>query len=402
LKNSPAWEESSIISYLQQENAEVDTIIDDDGSILDGQNVIIDDTPLEEDDPTLNVSPRQIVEDAAENPNADIDDRLEHMLNLINDPNQIEEPEDIVTTPEPADETSGGDTGNVVATVHYTTTTNTEVPLDPYLNYHIAEFDSSVKHDVYPSPETETMISWGIGLVASLMLIVQLLKIILNLSKNSSYFTMRQYKMKAVYALLRDLAIFVFVLAIALSLHFHSWLDFVETNIENLFYGIYIFLLVWIISSVLLLYTCYTQLETFYNYESISKDISQLQDLKIFYENAYKEANDGLLVEDPRNEVSSTLMNQMKFQVMRQAFINPVELPVLTESFLRRDFNFSMYLGYCITDFLSEIIGFVNLFVYFFIAFMLGIYRLINLLDVDLGSCFIYAVPLVCFIILFL
>ena len=44
--------------------------------------------------------------------------------------------------------------------------------------------------------------------------------------------------------------------------------------------------------------------------------------------------------------VLSSVKNNINFQLMRQAFISPVELPIMTESFLRRDFNFSMYLGY--------------------------------------------------------
>lgn len=32
--------------------------------------------------------------------------------------------------------------------------------------------------------------------------------------------------------------------------------------------------------------------------------------------------------------------------MLRQIFINPMHLPVMTESYLRRDFHFAMYLGY--------------------------------------------------------
>jgi hypothetical protein len=368
LRDSTGALSSGKISYLQQPAPTNGG--DDSGSILDGQSIVIDDTLDQTPDSTVSTSPRQIVENAEENPNADLDDRLAHMLNLGNEPN----PPEIITAPVLADE----EPGQVTSTVHYTVTTTTTTPtqVNPLLNYHISEFDSSVKHDVYPSPETESMISWGIAFVGSMMLIVYILKFIINLSRNSSYFSMRQYKMKAVYAILRDLAIFVFILAIVLSLHFHSWLDFYETNIENLLYGVYIFILIWIVSSIILLYSCYVQLETFYNYEAISKDISQLQDLKRFYEQEYEEGND----------IHPNLIEQIRFQVMRQAFISPIELPILTECFLRRDFNFSMYLGYCITDFLSEIIGFISLYVYIFICMLLGIYRLINVLDVDLGS----------------
>ena len=32
---------------------------------------------------------------------------------------------------------------------------------------------------------------------------------------------------------------------------------------------------------------------------------------------------------------------------MRLIFINPMSIPVMTESFLRKDFHFAMYLGFC-------------------------------------------------------
>jgi len=85
---------------------------------------------------------------------------------------------------------------------------------------------------------------------------------------------------------------------------------------------------------------------------------------------------------------------------MRQAFIYPVELPILTEAFLRRDFNFSMYIGYCITDFLSDIIGFISLRVYFFLAMLFGLYRLVETMDVKPSSGFVYSVPIICLVIL--
>jgi hypothetical protein len=37
----------------------------------------------------------------------------------------------------------------------------------------------------------------------------------------------------------------------------------------------------------------------------------------------------------------------MEYLILRLLFINPVGLPAMTESFLRKDFHFAMYLGYC-------------------------------------------------------
>jgi hypothetical protein len=161
---------------------------------------------------------------------------------------------------------------------------------------------------------------------------------------------------------------------------------------ENLLYGVYIFLLIWTVSSLILLFTCYVQLETFYGYESISKDQKKLEDLKNIYEEMYTE----------NRQVHPAIKENVTFQIMRQAFISPVELPIMTESFLRRDFNFSMYLGYCISDFLSEIVGFISLKLYFFLAVLIGVYRLIEIADRKTASGILYGVPVLCFILLFL
>ncbi|CAI2385820.1 unnamed protein product [Moneuplotes crassus] len=270
--------------------------------------------------------------------------------------------------------------------------TTTEQVAQSHNNYHIKNFDSSVKHAVYPSPETDKMISWGIAFGGSFLVLIAFLKVILSCAGNFSYFSISQYKMKAVYSLLRDLAIFVFILSIVLMLHFHSYLDWYHTNLENLLYGLYIFTALWIFSSIVLFYTCYVRLETFLDYESISQDQEKLRDLKNVYE--------AMMIDD--HNISSSIRRNLNFQIMRQGFICPVELPILTESFLRRDFNFCMYLGYCITDFLSEIIGFINLKFYFFVGGLMVSYRLIETLNVEPGSGLIYGVPIVCFVLLFL
>ena len=37
----------------------------------------------------------------------------------------------------------------------------------------------------------------------------------------------------------------------------------------------------------------------------------------------------------------------MEYLILRLIFINPVSLPSMTESYLRKDFHFAMYLSYC-------------------------------------------------------
>jgi len=43
----------------------------------------------------------------------------------------------------------------------------------------------------------------------------------------------------------------------------------------------------------------------------------------------------------------SKIRSEMEYLVLRLLFINPVTLPSMSESYLRKDFHFAMYLSYC-------------------------------------------------------
>lgn len=62
-------------------------------------------------------------------------------------------------------------------------------------------------------------------------------------------------------------------------------------------------------------------------YNSIYKQYEALGELKINKLNKIKE--------------------DIEYQILRLIFINPVHLPIMTEGYLRKDFHFAMYLGYC-------------------------------------------------------
>jgi hypothetical protein len=94
--------------------------------------------------------------------------------------------------------------------------------------------------------------------------------------------------------------------------------------------------------------------------------------------------------------ISNWLRKNVQYQVMRQTFINPVELPVLTESFLRRDFNFAMYLGFSLSEYLSDVFSFLSLRVFGFVVFLLLVWKCINFLDITYGAAIVYCIPLMC------
>jgi len=84
---------------------------------------------------------------------------------------------------------------------------------------------------------------------------------------------------------------------------------------------------------------------------------------------------------------------------MRQEFINPIHLPPLTGMFLRRDFNFAMYLGFSLSNFLCEVFTFLQLTVLIVLLSLLFCWKLINYLHIVYGSMIVYCIPGSCLIL---
>jgi hypothetical protein len=283
LKNSQSLNNRDKISYLQQsgDNTEVATApelsTEDDnaGNALDGQVVLITDPSASTESQTITTAPAQTL---AESNDDGFDDRISQALDVTDEQGSTSSTSSNAAPTTTTSSTSGEAVpeetapGTTDAEVEAATVaadeaateaadeaasaeaiTAAEASSNGY-NYHIDQWDSSVKHEVYPE-EDDSMVNWGVMMVFTFLVLIFFVKMVINACRSSSYFSMRPYKMKAVYAILRDLAIFVFILSILLALHFHSYLDFIHTNIENVFYGIYLFTITWIISSLVLLYT---------------------------------------------------------------------------------------------------------------------------------------------------
>ena len=234
---------SSNLSRLQQGDATSPTNTggESTGSILDGQDITFDPT-LDEDTTDTNsaAAVAQTNEATEEAASDDLDDRLMHMINIENDP-----PVTTTTAVAPA---AAAPTTQYVTQTYYVSE-----PLNDY-NYHIRNFHSDVKRAVYPDPQTDSMVNWGVLFIFTLLVPMLLLKLGVMYGKRLTATTFPDYKLKAVNSLLRDLAVFVFVLSIALIFHYQSVLDFYHTNIERLLLGIYIFYMMWVGISVVMLY----------------------------------------------------------------------------------------------------------------------------------------------------
>jgi len=97
-------------------------------------------------------------------------------------------------------------------------------------------------------------------------------------------------------------------------------------------------------------------MEKWYEYESIANDYDELEILMEKYRKIYDKHhrlvpgrdNPEIAARLERNERKlDEIKDVMEYLIMRLAFINPMHLPAMTECYLRKDFHFAMYLGYC-------------------------------------------------------
>ena len=91
------------------------------------------------------------------------------------------------------------------------------------------------------------------------------------------------------------------------------------------------------------------------SYEVNAWDASYLNNLKREFENQFYD-------QSFKNKINK---DKLSYLIMRQNFISPVGIPILKEMYLRGDFDLSFYLGYCLSDFLSEFIFSIDTFYYF-------------------------------------
>lgn len=89
---------------------------------------------------------------------------------------------------------------------------------------------------------------------------------------------------------------------------------------------------------------------------------------------------------------------QLEYLMLRLLFINPIRLPLMTDSILRKDFNFAMYLSYCYGKVLTNFFrfGLIMLLIMFGSFLVLSItYEVIPGTDIKLyvlASLFVIAV----------
>ena len=100
----------------------------------------------------------------------------------------------------------------------------------------------------------------------------------------------------------------------------------------------------WVSMGACFIYHGQNKMKQWYEYEMFANDQEQLEKVRKTYQRIFdKQQGVGVL-----NKVKlDQIRPKMEYLIMRLNFINPMHLPIMTESYLRKDFHFAMYLGYC-------------------------------------------------------
>lgn len=116
-----------------------------------------------------------------------------------------------------------------------------------------------------------------------------------------------------------------------------------SANLELMIEVALVAFILWILVGIFLIYYAQGVMKDWYMVEVIAHDPVLLETLHNKHKNMYAKRDSGL----PVSKKLDYIRVQLEFLMLRLIFINPVTLPTMTESYLRKDFNFAVYLAFC-------------------------------------------------------
>jgi hypothetical protein len=182
-----------------------------------------------------------------------------------------------------------------------------------------------------------------------LVIFIMTLFMLLKLLMKPEFIRSEAYERNAMFFLIKDICFMVSIMLVVLIIHYYEGLKSFNTSVDNVLYGMFFFIICWMVFGFLVMKNSFLHIKKFKHFEKFSCDASKLNELKRVYENQYYTRN---------GKTDNELKERISYLFMKQGFINPVELPTVTESFLRRDFNLALYFGYSLSEFISELFSF--------------------------------------------
>lgn len=122
-------------------------------------------------------------------------------------------------------------------------------------------------------------------------------------------------------------------------------------NLQKAIESTIFFLIIWVVIGYFIIYNAQSQIKTWAEQEH--KVVGYLAEPSKMHRTLISNFKDLSRGENPASQAADHKEAQklrvqiIPYFVMRQYFLNPVKTPIMTESFLRKDFRFDMYLSFC-------------------------------------------------------
>mmetsp|Transcript_32782 Transcript_32782/g.29653 ORF Transcript_32782/g.29653 Transcript_32782/m.29653 type:complete len:293 (+) Transcript_32782:784-1662(+) len=195
--------------------------------------------------------------------------------------------------------------------------------------------------------------------------------------------------------ILKDIITLYLIVTSIRCLHWIGALDNLEyyVNIHAITLGFLLFAISWLVLGV---YNVFTNHSAVKKWNRLEAEFAQRFDIYREYEKLHLEQNRS----GGENKELKEYKNKLEYFLMRQEFISPSFLPVLGESFLRDDFNFSTYLAKCLAK--SSTLMFKYTFTSLLITFLLSsIFYAVLLVDLETQWMIISMLPIVLYFLLY-
>mmetsp|Transcript_13312 Transcript_13312/g.22610 ORF Transcript_13312/g.22610 Transcript_13312/m.22610 type:complete len:367 (-) Transcript_13312:1119-2219(-) len=115
-------------------------------------------------------------------------------------------------------------------------------------------------------------------------------------------------------------------------------------NLEMIVLIGFVTFVTWVLVGAYFVYHAQNKMMQWYEFERVANDEEQLEVLMEQYRGIYSKLQS---VNQLNANKLGKIREKMEYLVLRLIFVNPMSLPSMTESYLRRDFHFAMYLGFC-------------------------------------------------------
>lgn len=194
-------------------------------------------------------------------------------------------------------------------------------------------------HASFPIPETMNMKYYSLITVIIFGFTYLLIRGILALTKENSFFFSKALKIMANQALLYFICV-----VILLSLFVFGALDSIPINFEYLINGLAIFGVSWVLFCIVIILFCLLVVRKWVELETNAKDFKTV---KSKYE---KSVNKNYDPSEKNNRVDTSYFFELyEYLILKVYFCIPF-YPIFKASTLRKDFNFSIYLKYCLLE----------------------------------------------------